>query len=174
MDVAQTFFHDTAQSNEKCHFLTDNHALSLLWEQESVSLHSPGIVQDEECLARNIYSPHQYDKETGDLTSLAFDDVFNKGLSVLRLDYANHDAIVQIGQEKKKETHAYHGYVTAPALLIRRYEMDKKRAMAIYDTATIENPIHADVCSINASSKGNKKLLRIYLRSIFSSLNEVA
>jgi len=170
LESAKDFFNNPDLSSTKCHYLTENHEQSLEWEKESVSPYSIGIVEDNENLARNIFSPHHYDPKTGNLTSLAFDDILNKGLSVLRFDYTGNDEVIRIGQHKKKDTHEYHGYITVQAKCIREYIIDPKRAMAVYDTAMVDLLTHADICSISVMTKGNKSLLRLFLRDAFSKL----
>lgn len=174
MESAKDFFNNPALSSTKCHYLTENHEQSLEWEKESVSSYSCGTVKDDEILARNIYSPHDYDKTTGKLNSLAFDNILNRGLSVLRFDYTEHNEVVKIGQCKKKDAHGYHGYITVQTKYIRECIIDSKRAMAVYDTALANLLIHADICSINVTTKGNKNLLRIFLRETFSELVPVS
>lgn len=169
MGAAEDFFNCEDSSSKKCHYLTKNYEQSLEWENESVSSHSCGIVKDDEELARNIFSPHHYDTETGEIKSLAFDDVLNKGLSVLRYDYITKEEIVSIGEAKKKDAHEYHGYITIQAKCIRDYIIEQKRAMAIYDTALEDLLMHADICSIGVS-KGSRGLLRIFLKDNFSKL----
>lgn len=170
MGAAEDFFNCKESSSKKCHYLTENYEQSLEWEKESVSSHSCGIVKDDEILARNIFSPHHYDTNTGNLTTLAFDDILNKGLSVLRCSYTTHDEIITIGEHKKKDTHEYHGYIMAQAKCIRECIIESKRAMAIYDTAMVDLLTHADICSIGITSKGGKSLLRIFLKEKFSKL----
>ena len=169
MGVAEDFFNCKDSSSKKCHYLTENYEQSLEWEKESVSSHSCGIVKDEEILARNIFSPHHYDTETGEIKSLAFDDVLNKGLSVLRYSYTTSDEIISIGEDKQKETHEYLGYVTIQAKCIREYIIGLNRAMAIYDTALEDLLMHADICSIGVT-KTSRGLLRIFLKDNFSKL----
>lgn len=170
MGVAEDFFNCKDSSSKKCHYLTENYEQSLEWEKESVSSYSYGIVKDDEILARNIFSPHHYDTNTGELTSLAFDDILNKGLSVLRCTYTTSDEIISIGEAKKKDTHEYPGYITIQAKCIRDYIVESKRIMAIYDTALEDLLTHADICSIGATTKSSKSLLRIFLRDNFSKL----
>lgn len=173
MEYAKDFFNNPDLSSTKCHYLVKNYEQSLEWEKESVSLYSYGTVKDDEVLARNIFSPHHYDTNTGHLTTLAFDDILNKGLSVLRFDYTGHDEAINIGQNKKKDTHGYHGYITAQAKCIRDCSIDSKRAMSIYDTAMVDLLSHADICNISVT-KGNRSLLRIFLRETFSELVPVS
>lgn len=170
MESAKDFFNNPDLSSKKCHYLTEHYDQALEWEKESVSSYSLGTVNDDEILARNIFSPHHYDPSSGSLTSLAFEDILNKGLSVLRFDLAGHDTVITIGQLKKKDTHEYHGYITVQAKCIRECIIDSKRAMAVYDTALADLQIHADICSISVTTKRNKNLLRIFLRETFSKL----
>ncbi len=169
MESAKDFFNNSDLSSTKCRYLAQNYEQSLEWEKKSVSLYSCGTVKDNEVLARNIFSPHHYDTDTGNLTTLAFDDVLNKGLSVLRFDYTNHDEVIGIGQNKKKETHEYHGYIKVEAKCIRECIISSKRAMSIYDTAMVDLRSHADICNISVT-KGNRSLLRIFLKETFSKL----
>ncbi len=170
MESAKDFFNNPELSFAKCHYLTENYEQSLEWEKESVSSYSCGTVKDDEGLARNIFSPHHYDISTGSLTTLAFDDILNKGLSVLRCNQVDTAKIIEIGKNKKKDTHGYHGYIRVQAKTIREYVVDSKRAMAIYDTAMIDLFSHADICSISVTSKSSKNLLRFFLKDAFSKL----
>ena len=169
MGEAEVFFNCKVSSSEKCHYLTKNYEQALEWEKESVSSHSYGIVKDDEILARNIFSPHHYDTETGEIKSLAFDDVLNKGLSVLRCSYTTNEEIIRIGEDKKKDTHEYLGYITIQAKCIREHIIELKRSMAVYDTALEDLPTHADICSIGVP-KSSRSLLRIFLKDNFSKL----
>lgn len=169
MGVAEDFFNCKDSSSKKCHYLTDNYEQSLEWEKESVSSLSYGIVIDNEELARNIFSPYHYDTDTNEVTTLAFDDVLNKGLSVLRCTYTTRDEIINTGEAKKKDTNEYQGYITIQAKCIRDYIIESKRAMAIYDTALEDLLMHADICSIGVK-KSSRSLLRIFLRENFSKL----
>jgi hypothetical protein len=180
LESAKDFFNNSDLSSNKCHYLAKNYEQSLAWEKENVSSYSIGIVENNESLARNIFSPIHFDKETASLNSLAFNDIFDKGLSVLRLNYINHEQIVSIGQEKVKNDlengkidRQYKGYVFVEASKIRECIFDLKRAIAIYDTALSNISSHADMCNISVT-KGNRNLLRIFLRETFSKLIPVS
>lgn len=173
MGVAEDFFNCKDSSSKKCHYLTENYEQSLEWEKESVSSYSCGIVKDDEILARNIFSPHHYDINTGELTTLAFDDILNKGLSVLRCSYTTNEEIIRVGEDKKKDIHEYLGYVTIQAKCVREHIIELKRAMAIYDTALEDLLTHADICSISVTNKSSKSLLRIFLKDNFSKLSKI-
>jgi len=64
-------------------------------EQHSVSPYSPGIVQDEECLVRLIFSPTHFNEQTGKLKPFAFFDCKDKGLSVNRMQYTSVEELKQ-------------------------------------------------------------------------------
>lgn len=176
MESAKDFFNNLDLSSTKCNYLAKNYEQSLEWEKESVSTYSIGIVEDNENLARNIFSPIHFDKETASINSLAFNDIFDKGLSVLRLNYIDYEQVVSIGVEKVKNDlkngkvdRQYKGYIFVEASKIRDCIFDFKRAMAIYDTALSNISSHADMCNISVT-KGNRNLLRIFLRDTFSKL----
>jgi hypothetical protein len=174
-------FFEEQKSNpsEKCKNLAKDYEKSLAWENEKVSIYSIGIVQDSEILARNIFSPIHIDEETGVLTPLAFNDVFDKGLSVIRLNYSSHDAIVSNGIEKLSNDHSqgkidrqYLGYININANDVRIYidSTSSRKALAIYDTAMLNLAIHADICAIIQLSKTQRTQIRHYLRENFSQL----
>ena len=179
MSSALDFFANIELSSQKCDSLELDYEKSLAWENENTSVHSRGIVIDCEELARNIFSPIHVDEKTGELTPFAFDDVLNKGLSVIRLSYLNPADVVLNGKQKLTYDHSigkterqYLGYITARASYIRMYidENSNKRALAIYDTAMEDLVAHADICRIIRLSKTQKTQIRNYLRSEFSQL----
>ena len=58
-------------------------------ETVSVSQYSPGVVEDNEILIRQIYSPHHIDEETGRVNTSAFTDAQDQGMSVNRKTYSS-------------------------------------------------------------------------------------
>ena len=76
----------------------------------------------------------------------------------MRKDVRNE--IIRIGEDKKKETHEYHGYVTIQAKCIREYIIESKRAMAIYDTALEDLLMHTDMCSIGVTKGSVAKRIK--------------
>jgi len=145
-------------------------------EQHSISSYSPGIVQDEEYLIRLIFSPTHFNEQTGQLKPFAFFDCKDKGLSVNRMQYTS--------VEELKQTAAFisHGrkiigVVVAKCADIRAVLDESERAFCIYDTATKNNPSHADICQAvadacisNKTGKGRKlgSKLRRKLMKLFS------
>lgn len=176
--AAQIFFSNPVVSDKKCHHLTENFSQSLEWEKESVSIYSTqGCVKDDEILARNIFSPVHIDQESYKYTRLAFDDILNKGLSVIRFNYAFHEGVIETGQKKldndlpKNPDRKYVGYASVSAFKLRQCSLPESnitdQILAIYDTALEECIYHADVCSIKALGKNQKQLLRNFLHEIF-------
>ena len=181
MSEAIKFFSNEEIKRDKCKYLAEEHARSLMWEKETVSLDSPGIVEDEEEIARQIHSPHSYDKETEKLTTYAFDDMFNKGLSVNRLSLKNVEELHDIGEkkaEKARETNPNREYVglsIAEVENVRNCDEGTERWFAVYDTSNEDDISHADVCCIYpkkdvAGRKGLNRRQRELIQQVFSKL----
>lgn len=176
--AAQIFFSDDSLSETKCHFLMQNFSQALEWEKESASIYSTqGCVKNREVLARNIFSPIHIDEENNKYTRLAFDDILNKGLSVIRFNYALHEGVIEEGQKKlhndlpNNPDRKYIGYASVSAINLRQCSLPASnitdQILAIYDTALENSIYHADVCSIKSLGKNQKQLLRNFLHEIF-------
>lgn len=75
-------------------------AALLVWETESASAHSPGVVEGEEIVYRGIFIPHQFDFETNLPKPDAFHDTASFGMSVNRLQHASREEIIAKGRAK--------------------------------------------------------------------------
>lgn len=135
----------------------------IAWEADAVTKYSPGPINDNESLCRQILSPLHYDIATKQLKVSALGDVAGKGLSVNRLAHTTLDATARAGTsrveinntrltENGKETNKFWGFATFKASEIRsitsQLNHENVRGFAIYDTATNEDKSHADVCQI--------------------------
>ncbi|WP_133510242.1 hypothetical protein [Candidatus Thiosymbion oneisti] len=144
-------------------------------ESESVSIHSPGPVDNPEKVARLIYSPLHTDEKTGKVTEAAFSDAKDKGLSVQRMAHATNTRIRTIGENKLARDHAqgktdreFLGIVTGGVDSIRGLTHgNSERAFCVYDSALPDVPSHADVCQTTAS-RSEMKRARKKLRDLFS------
>lgn len=179
------FFGNEDVAQNKCKLLAENYDKTLEWESLSVSEFSPGIVKNAECIARQIFYPMHIDDD-GEIKTVAFDDAFNKGLSINRLDYADEKDIHQLGESKAerdrllKPERKYIGFVEASVSHFRTFFECDKRAYAIFDTATEDVFHHADVCviifgPINCKSydlpkKAALKNRRFEMKKIFSNI----
>ena len=91
-------------------------------ETVSVSQYSPGVVEDNEILIRQIYSPIHIDKQTGKILPLAFLDVQDKGMSVNRKIYSSIEELNKKVQyklrldEKRGKGKGFEAQVLNPAI----------------------------------------------------------
>lgn len=124
-------------------------------ENYSVSDHSPGLVQDNEVLVRILYSPHYINKETGEVTPAAFTDARKRGLSVRRkthISEEDHRAKIEekvaVDQSAGRNNDGFWRVIYTRCTALRNLKLDSGggRAFCVYDTATEDDPSHADVC----------------------------
>ena len=174
------FFADKSLQKNKCKELSAKNELALEWEQEKVSIFSCSPVLDGEVLARHIFSPIHIDKDTSELTTAAFDDIFNKGLSVQRIQClgANKQKVHKFGNAKVKKDirhgksdRRYEGYAEINSSSVRSpFGAYNERYLAIYDSALFHSVCHADICCIKKTDKASKLIVRKYIADIFSKL----
>ena len=168
--TCQDFFDVHLHNNDKCKLLQkerDKYA----WQQETASRFSPLPVQDEESLIRQIISPIHLDNDSKTLKPTAFDDVFNKGLSVNRFNFITNEAQV-IGAaslktkafnainpaKPQRELHALTRFFAVNIRSLTDYE--NKFGLGIYDTALELDSSHADICHVSIDSKQNQRSIR--------------
>lgn len=131
--------------------LSQNLERAISCEKQSVSEYSPGRVEDQEYIARQIHSPIHVDDETGEIKSAAFDDAFTMGLSVNRLAYSTEREIHELGEKKAENDRSnnkkrqYSGFIKAKASEIRSFIENDCRVFSIYDTALKDIIHHADL-----------------------------
>lgn len=172
MSEAKSFFENKDFSKDKCERLAKNPEMTLSWENESVSKNSPGIVSNTETLARQIYTPIHIDTATNTLTAAAFNDVFDKGLSVSRLSHISLSDVHIAGELKAENDRSagkkrvYLGIVEAVAIDIRKVvdSHNNKRIYGVFDTALPEAPCHADVCMIRPAVELDSPLAKKALK----------
>lgn len=162
--------------------LAKNHKGAVALEAICVSKYSPGVVDDSENLARQIYSPIHLDKDNK-INAAFFTDVFDKGLSTNRMMHSNADKIHSSGQstakrirEERDPARAYIGFVSANTGDIRAIlEEGLRRVYCVYDSSLEIDPSHADICmirpenppSMNESKKAIKLERRRHLQEAF-------
>lgn len=160
MTMPIDFFSDKTLTHIKCECLAKRHKRSINWENQTVSTISPGIVQNDEIIARQIFSPIHVDKNK-EITSYAFNDMFNRGLSVNRMDYIDSASLHAKGEEKAaydrltKPDRKYLGYAIANVGEIRNSTEMKIRWFVVYDTSSKNNVSHADICCIFQAKRGS-------------------
>ena len=114
-------------------------------EHESVSEHSPGRVEDNEVLVRTLFRNQQIDPD-GHLKPAYFrHDPTSRGFSV--------DRVLLMGAESlassKRIDARYNGYLQFIATWtkdVRGLLDGGTRLFCVYDSGTVENSLHADIC----------------------------
>ena len=143
-------------------------------EHESVSQHSPGPVADSEVLVRTLFRRQQIDRE-GRLKPAYFRrDPEARGFSV--------DRVLLMGCEPLKSNKLidarYDGhlqFITTCTKDVRELLDGEKRLFCVYDSGTMENNFHADICQnlhIETGAQHRKsRMMEIAwkLRSVFGS-----
>jgi hypothetical protein len=145
-------------------------------ETVSVSQYSPGVVEDNEILIRQIYSPIHIDKQTEKILPLAFLDVQDKGMSVNRKTYSSIEELNKKVQyklrsdEKRGKGKVFEGVIYATCQDVRAIKTnDNLKAFCVYDTGNKNDISHADICQAKSSRVGGSKM-RLKLREIFSDI----
>lgn len=165
-------------AGEKCKCLSSLKNQAVDQQYISISEFSPCAVNDNETLARQIFSPIHLDDD-GNFTPMALSDVFNKGLSTNRLSYKSDTDTHLAGESKAqndrlhKPDRVYLGFVKLETQQIRATAFENNgNAFGVYDTGLKNDPTHSDVCCIVPKpSKSAKIKLRL---SLFKLCSDVA
>lgn len=148
------------------------------WEAEICSQHSPGPVQDDECLLRAFDQPTHY--RDGEILPAAFTDVAVRGLSCNRLNYTTIENALARSSERVAHANARHrikaverqtvAYATLSVAYLRSLMCGAplRRGLAVYDTGLEDDASHADVCLL-VSGKQAERSLR---SSLFAATRE--
>jgi len=128
---------------------------------------SPCIVDDEEIVARVLFSPKHY--LDGEILPTAFREIVNDGgMSILRLNYSFEKSLNKTIKQIEKNEVKYCGYVYAKVADIRAIKINSLRVCYVLDTATKEKLGHADIFYIKLSHEEcglHKKALQLYVRA---------
>ena len=153
-------------------------ATQVAWEAGTCSHHSPGPVQDEECLVRAFDQPTHY--RDGEILPAAFTDVAVRGLSCNRLNYTTIEAALARSSERVAQANARRGIDAAERQTVAFATLSvahlrslmcgapPRRGLAVYDTGLEDDPSHADVCLL-VSGKHAERSLR---SSLFAATRE--
>jgi hypothetical protein len=152
------FFSDHANDNEKVKALQQKPD-PLACEHISVSDYSPGVVQNEEHVVRQVTHPTFVDEDSQCITPAWFDDIFNKGFSCDRLSFTTNEEVIQRGRQRATEFNAnpqnsskrqrtLHSLGRLNIANVRAITSNEAQACGVYDTAHEQNPAHADICYI--------------------------
>ncbi|MEA5579125.1 hypothetical protein [Anabaena sp. UHCC 0451] len=160
-------------TSNRCKFVQNNDS-QCNCEKVSVSKYSPGIIEDDEILIRQIYSPIHIDQETGKINSLAFDDAKDKGMSVNRKIYTSLEELnkkveykLNLDQQRGKDR-SFLGFIYTTCENVRSLKTnDNLKAFCVYDTGNKHDISHADICQ-TISSRVEGSRMRLKLRRAFS------
>ena len=147
----------------------NRHCPDAACEQFSFENGSPGRVEDNEAVVRIHFSPRDFNKD-GVLLPAAFSDVSSVGLSVVR-DQASEEEFVRAARQRLANLpgHGVASVSSATARDIRGLmytggvHAKHARAFAVYDTAEVGLPKHAEVMSIRTSKADRQRLRNLFL-----------
>lgn len=118
-------------------------------EKYRMGVHSPGVIDDSEMLARFVFSPYQVDKK-GRLKPSAFSHVYDKGCSIQRDTMVKNDEVLAFVTQflEKRADHVWKGLLLAECSTVRKILTNNasRRAVCVYDTAEKNNPAHGEIC----------------------------
>jgi hypothetical protein len=176
------FFSEHAESLEKCKLLVEiSHDELIAWEEHKASEYSPGPVCNEEYLYRQINQPIHFDRTTNSFTPEAFNDVFDKGLSVNRVNYISYEenkekALTRVIQHNTsnpgKDPRSYIGCIQFHChdfrAIVKSFDdgVEPVRVFAIYDTAYSNDQSHADICLIVKADKLQRRSIRVEIMDL--------
>lgn len=152
----------------------DDAAPDCVCEKCSMSADSPGVVEDHETLVRFAFNPMHL-RADGSAKSSLFSQVFTNGCSVQRDDLARDDELKSfvanyLAHNPKQN---WRGLFRARCSDVRRIENSTypgRRAACVYDTATPENPAHAEICATRfALSEADPAEVRAELFRVFDA-----
>lgn len=139
---------------------------------------SPGPVEEDEALVFLLINPTHFDKETGELHPIAFQEIHNRDLSVIREKHADQqeieatrDAVLRNDMLRVPPKLRKIEYVAvASAQDIRKESDDVDRLFAVYDTPIDGRPSHASVFTRPdvLANRGLKMVARNRLHAVFA------
>lgn len=142
-------------------------------ERESVSNHSPGLVEDSEILVRTLFRRSLIGQDGRLKPSYFRMDPPSRGFSVDRIQKTDEESLIK----NKKTDDRYDGdlfFIGSHCGDVRALTAeDRERLFCVYDSATEENHAHADICQnfVVSPSTPNRKSLMMeiawQLREVF-------
>lgn len=123
-------------------------------EDCSASSHSRGNVPGLEMVIRLLFSPSHFNLVTMEVDKSAYRDVYIRGMSVYRQSEITVDELLakinlEIAESKKSDRGSKKdgcGFAVATCAEIKGlFFDDRRRLCCVYDTATKDDPSHADV-----------------------------
>lgn len=143
-------------------------------EQHSMSQYSPGLVKNEETIARMVCIPMHVHKKKPELLPSFFGHVFSFGMSAQRLEKTNDAELANWVNQfvGGADDRVWLGYVQAPCKKIRDVlRVDKNsQAFCVYDVGLVDNGSHVEICASNRIIEDADRIeTRARLRQAFSN-----
>jgi len=147
-------------------------------EAERCSVFSPGPVELTETVAFFLINPLHYDDERQTVVPDAFQELFNRDLSVIRREHAGQDEVsrsrdelVARGAEKiPPKLRLIEEVCLAKVADIRAPMQGAGRVLAAYDTALESVPSHASIFTVPAAlaSRQLRKQVRAHVHFVMT------
>ena len=121
----------------------------------SASVHSPGLVENDETIGRLHFEPTHLDPDTKSLKPPALDDFGSHGLSVTRYKYRKFDEFVSAGillagdiARRQAKPRALAATSDVNVAEIRQLLHEGSRSLGVFDVAYEDDRAHAEVCLV--------------------------
>lgn len=142
-------------------------------EHQTVSKHSPGPVGDSEVLVRTLFRDHPIDPD-GRLKPAYFrPDPEARGFSVDRVLFTGTESLI-LSKRADARYRCYLRFIATCTKDVRGLLQDGTRLFCVYDSGTVVNKYHADICQnvhIEPGAHNRKsRMMEIawQLRSVFT------
>lgn len=145
-------------------------------ENYSMSKFSPNVVDNNETLARFIFSPMHLGKK-GEIKPAIFSHVHDRGCSIQRDSIATSEELIEFAKDflNADEKHSWEGVLLAECSKVREIKCGNvdNRAVCIYDTANKNNPAHGEMAQSQYIEEADKIELRHDLFQAFNNNNPI-
>ncbi|WP_286533749.1 hypothetical protein [Variovorax sp. J31P179] len=138
-------------------------------ESESLSPHSPGIVQSSETIVRMVCVPMHVHLKRLELKTSFFSHIATRGASVQRLEVASDAELVKCVEDLTgADDRVWLGVVEAATSDIRELlPREGKQSYCVADAALEGNPAHAEIHSAWRIPEADQIEYRVALRDLF-------
>lgn len=112
---------------------------------------SPGVVENNEFLLRELFNPQHIDDDGQVLhTAISLKDLRHRGFSVNRIGYVSPDFMrssveERLSRPRRGKPWRDEGVARLETRQVRRFRTEGDQAFAVIDTALPENPGHASI-----------------------------
>lgn len=143
-------------------------------ETESLSEYSPGLITDDEVIARVVCTPMHVHRKHPKLMASFFSKAMSQGASVQRLDHATDAELAKCVEDliAGGSDRVWLGYVVASAGAIRALQLRQadEQSFCVVDAALPRNPAHAEIhCAYRVIEDADQIEHRHRLLEVFST-----